>query len=140
MYSKIFRVIWIISFLAVLVVFFYAYAALQDTVHLGLGTLAVSRSGFFYFLLSLLALTNASGVASGKLLSDDFLKSWFYGLLASMHLFLIAALVFLAILNSNEQYDYSRLGPFVILAFGLFAGWMLALPVLGFFRRSKVRS
>ena len=123
-----------------LAVFFYAYAALQESVQLGLGALTVSRSGFFYLVLSLLALTNGSGVASGRLLSVDFIKSWFYGLLASMHLFLIAAMIFLAILNSNEQYDYSRLGPFVILSFVLFAGWLLALPILGLLRKSPVRS
>ena len=30
--------------------------------------------------------------------------------------------------NSNEKYDYTNLGPLLILSFVLFSGWILALP------------
>lgn len=126
MYSKIFKTIWVISLLAVTVTFLYAYATLPEAVSFGLGS--TTRGSFFYWALFLLGGMNCTAFILPKSLSRDALVAWFYGALATFHLFVIGIFVFIGIVNSNENYDYSRLGPMVIGSFVLFCGWLLALP------------
>lgn len=126
MYSKIFKTIWVISLLAATGTFLYAYATLPETVVFGLGT--TSRGSFFYAALILLTVMNSAAFILPKLLDSDTLIAWFYGALATFHLFAVSSFIFLGVINSNETYDYSRLGPMVIGSFALFCGWLLVLP------------
>ena len=135
MVLKIFKVIWIISLLAVCTVFFYAYSTLQDQISLGLDLPAISKSVFFYGFILILALFNGLAFGAIDLFGASWKKVWFYGLISVLHLFLAATFIFLAIVNSNERYDYNNLGPAVIGSFILFALWILAFPFIPLIHR-----
>ena len=126
MYSKIFKTIWVISLLVVMGTFLYAYATLPEVVRFG--EAGAGRSLFFYSVLTLLALLNGSAFLLPKYLPGDAVVSWFFGSLATFHLFAISALILLGVINSSERYDYSGLGPVVTGSFVIFCSWMLALP------------
>lgn len=138
MVSKIFKVLWIISLLAAVAVFFYTYASLQEVVNLGVDELPFSRTGFFYGSLAILVLFNGLSFPVRTLVSSDLRLGWFYGLLVCLHLFLSATFIFIGILNSNEKYDYLQLGPAVIGSFSLFCGWILLFPVVLLYERSRL--
>ena len=128
MIARIFKVIWIISLISVSLVFFYTYAAIQSDVNLGVNLQSFDKETFFYLTVALIGLFNMLAFPVQRILKSDFNISWFYGLLACLHFFLISILIVLSVINSNEKYDYTNLGPLLILSFVLFSGWILALP------------
>ena len=128
MIARIFKVIWIISLISVSLVFFYTYAAIQSDVNLGVNLQSFDKETFFYLTVALIGLFNMLAFPVQRILKSDFHISWFYGLLACLHFFLISILIVLSVINSNEKYDYTNLGPLLILSFVLFSGWILALP------------
>lgn len=136
MVFRIFKVIWIISLIAVCGVFFYAYSALPDQVSLGTENNALSKSAFFYLFIGVLALFNGTAFSVSRLIRQPWKLSWYFGMLSCLHLFLISTFIFLAILNSSERYDYSRLGPTVIGSFIVFVLWIAAFPMVPFFTKS----
>jgi len=135
MVSKVFKVLLIISLLAVSAVLFYTYASLGETVRLGDGAPVFSRSGFFYTSLGIIVLFNFLAFPLMKILRTDLQKAWYSGFLICLHLFLSAIFIFTAILNSNEKYDYSRLGPAVYGSVILLCVWILLYPALLFYQR-----
>lgn len=124
MYSKVLKVVWIISMLAASATLFYAYAGLQENVVMGWGGLVLDRSGLFYAVLLLMAVFNTSAILVSRLGFHQSVVGWYYGLLATLHLFLITVFIVVAILNSQEKYDFVNLGPMVIGTFLLFIGWL----------------
>lgn len=128
MIARIFKVIWIISLISVSLVFFYTYAAIQSDVNLGVNLQSFDKETFFYLTVALIGLFNMLVFPVQRILKSDFNISWFYGLLACLHFFLISILIVLTVINSNEKYDYTNLGPLLIMSFALFSGWILALP------------
>ena len=135
MVSKVFKVIWIISLLAVVSVLFYTYAALGEQVSLGSGLPVISRSGFFYGALAVLTVFNAMSFPVMSMLKTALQQAWFYGLLICLHLFMSSVFIFAGILNSNEKYDYSRLGPAVYGSFALFCIWIVLYPIVLIYQR-----
>ena len=136
MISKVFKVIWIITFLMVCAVFFYAYSAFPDQVSLGFGEAVISKSVFFYSSVILIALFNGLAFTVVRFLKEDWKKSWFYGLLCCFHIFLSSTFIFIAILNSNERFDYLRLGPALAGSLILLVGWVLTIPLWIYFNRN----
>lgn len=136
MVLKVFKVIWIISLLAVCAVFFYAYSTLQEQVVLGMDIPTISKTLFFYSFISIIAVFNGIAFGALKIFGDYWKRAWFYGLLTTLHLFLSATFIFLAIINSNERYDYGNLGPTVVGSFVIFILWILAFPVIPLLTRS----
>lgn len=126
MYSKVLKVVWIISMLAVLATLFYTYAGLSENMTLGLLEASLNKDWFFYFSLLLLAVFNATAFVLPRFLALERLIGWYYGLLSTLHLFLLSVFIFVYIINSQEKYDYTRLGPMVYGAFLLFMAWLLA--------------
>jgi len=137
MVFKIFKVIWIISLLAVCGVFFYAYSSMQDQVSLGMGQGGFSKTLFFYVAVSVIALFNGLSFTLFRMIELQWKKTWYYGLLITLHLFLSSVFIFLAILNSNEKYDYSNLGPTVIGSLVIFFGWIITYPLVPFFHKTS---
>lgn len=135
MLSKVFKVIWIITLLMVCGVFFYAYSALQEKVSLGTDTLIVSKTVFFYLSVVLIAVFNGLAFSVVRFLKEDWKKSWFYGVLSCLHVFLSSTFIFIAILNSNERFDYLRLGPAITGALVLLIGWLLSFPAWNYFNK-----
>jgi hypothetical protein len=117
-------------------VFFYAYSAFPDQVSLGFGEAVISKSVFFYSSVILIALFNGLAFTVVRFLKEDWKKSWFYGLLCCFHIFLSSTFIFIAILNSNERFDYLRLGPALAGSLILLVGWVLTIPLWIYFNRN----
>lgn len=130
MYSKVLKVVWIISMVAAVATFFYSYASLQDLVSFGLEGVIIGKNTFFYISLLLLALFNTTAFIFPRLVNAEILRAWYYGLVAVFHLFLCSVFILVAILNSDERYDYTSVGPMVYGSFILLMGWILAFPIL----------
>ena len=136
---KMFKAGWFLSLLAVLTVFMLVYASLQETVVIQETDkiVSISRESFFYAILGVLAIINVVVFIFMKLYKkghEDFL-SWFFGLIIVINLFFIIALNFVNLYNSNEKFDYSRIGFLIYGSVGLILIWTIGWPVYSVFKR-----
>jgi hypothetical protein len=143
---KILKVIWVFSLLTVLGVFMYVYASLPENVVVNENpqTTTLSRETLFYIVLAVIAVANALVFAVTRIFSQkesDF-KAWFYGLIACANLFFVIGLSFISLYNSNEKYDFARLGIIIYGSVGLLLVWATSWPVYSalqkFFRKQPV--
>jgi hypothetical protein len=130
---KIFKVTWVFSLLAVLVVFMYVYASLPENVVVNenTGTTTLSRETLFYIMLAVISIANALVFPVSRIYTEkenDF-KSWVYGLIACANLFFVTGLSFISLYNSNEKYDFGRLGVIIYGSVGLLLVWGTSWPV-----------
>ena len=130
---KVLKVIWVFSLLTVLAVFMYVYASLPENVVVNENpqTIALSKEAVFYIALAVIAIANALVFAVSRIFSEkesDF-KAWFYGLIACANLFFVIALSFVSLYNSNEKYDFARLGVIIYGSVGLLLVWASSWPV-----------
>jgi hypothetical protein len=136
---KIFKGIWFLSLLIFLVVFIYDYAALPENITLSEGdsALSISRDGLFYAFIATVAIINMLVFVITRLFTekDSDFKSWFYGLVATLNLFFIVAISFIGLLNSNERFDYERIGIIIYGSVGLIVVWATGWPVFVFLRK-----
>ena len=136
---KILKVIWVFSMAATLASFMYVYAGLPENVVVNENpqTLALSRETFFYVALALIAISNALVFAVSRIFSEkesDF-KTWFYGLIACANLFFVIGLNFINLYNSNEKYDFARLGTIIYGSVVLMLLWAISWPVYRLVRK-----
>ena len=133
MIVKIFKGVWFLSLMATLAVFLYVYASLPEEVEVSGGqmAMALSRNVIFYLTLAVLSVLNALVVTFSKLYrqNNELFVAWFYGLVAFLHLFLIVALQFFNVFNSQENYDYSRLGVIIYTSITMVLIWFFIWPV-----------
>jgi hypothetical protein len=139
MVLKLFKAGWFVSLLAVLTVFMLVYASLQETliVRGGEEEVVISREVFFYAVLVILALINVVVFIFMKLYKkghEDFL-SWLFGLILVMNIFFIIALNFIYLYNSNEKYEYSRLGLVIYGSVALILIWTISWPLYSVSRK-----
>jgi len=130
---KILKVIWVFSLLTVLAVFMYVYASLPEQVVVNENpqTMALSKETVFYIALAVIAIANALVFSVSRIFSEkesDF-KAWFYGLMACANLFFVIGLSFISLYNSNEKYDFARLGVIIYGSVGLLLVWATSWPV-----------
>lgn len=134
---KIFKAVWFLSLLITLAVFLYIYASVPETLALGESGLRLSREGFFYVALAVMSIFNVLVFVVSRLYATNkfgFL-SWFYGLITCLNLFFIIILYFSHLFNSDERFDFARLGFAIYGSVGLIIGWSIAWPVILAFRR-----
>ena len=126
---KIFRSVWFLSVLAVLFVLLYQYAAWPEEVVIGQGEVnfvTLSRDSFFYACMIIVAFVNVS-VYIAKTFSrqiEEF-QAWFYGFIAVINFFLVIALSFVSLFNSNEDFRFDQIGFVIYGSIILVFGWML---------------
>lgn len=139
MILKISRGVWLISVLGALAALLYVYAALPETVFLSRAELSVnsiSREVFFYSVLAVLTLFNALVFAVGTVYEQDSsLRAWFNGLIVTFNIFIVVALFFVNSSNSNEKFDFSRIGVTIYSSVTLMAVWALSWPLALLFRK-----
>jgi hypothetical protein len=89
MILKIFKGVWFFSLVGLLVMFFYVYAGLPETVSLWEGEepVLVSKNGIFYFSLLLMAVVNMMVFIVRNLISknNEPFNTWFYGLIIAIN-------------------------------------------------------
>lgn len=144
MILKISRGVWLISVLGALAALLYVYAALPETVFLSRAELSVnsvSRELFFYSVLAVLTLFNSLVFAVGTIYNQDYaLRGWFNGLIVTFNLFIIVALFFVNSSNSNEKFDFSRIGVTIYSSVALMAVWALSWPLILLFRKFSTKA
>lgn len=110
----------------------------QETVE---GSFRISRETFFYMVLALLTIINVLVFIIARIMvrSEDF-KSWFYGLVITFNIFFMVGIGFVALYNSGEAYDYSRLQPVMYGSIGLLLLWSFAWPLYVSYKRLAGKS
>jgi len=130
----------IISIIALVFVFFIAYAGLPEQVLVlldneGNPTQYIGRNMFFYGTLSFLIITNLLFYVFGNLLrKSTHIQTqtgvkFIFSLAIIVNIFFAVALTFLGILNGQENFDYSSFAPFIYFSIGLFVAWVVAFMV-----------
>jgi hypothetical protein len=130
---KILKVIWVFSLLGTMASFMYVYAGLPENVVVNENpqTITLSKEAVFYIALAVIAVANALVFAVSRIFSkkeEDF-KAWFHGLIACANLFFVIGLSFISLYNSNEKYDFARLGVIIYGSVGLLLVWATSWPV-----------
>ncbi|NOS90381.1 MAG: hypothetical protein HOP30_00520 [Cyclobacteriaceae bacterium] len=140
---KVFKAIWFLSLLIFLGVFMYNYAGLPEVVNLVDSIdspLSLSREALFYSLLAVAAILNVFVFIISKLYSSnpDF-KSWFYGLITTLNIFLIIGVNFVTLFNSAEKFDYSRIGNIIYGSLLLVVLWVAAWPIYSLVKKISAK-
>lgn len=138
---KIFRAIWFLSMLAMLASLLLTYGFLPETVLIQeTDHVMVSKEVIFYSVLVLSAILNTLVYVVSKFYpKDEALRTWFHGLIITINIFLIIALSYLNVYNSQEKYDYSRIGFIVYGSVWLVVGWVITLPLIKFLYRKNIQ-
>jgi hypothetical protein len=142
MVLKVFKAVWFLSVLIVLTDLLYVYASLGEVVTVqetGQGRIDLDRNTFFYIVMVILALSNAL-VYTGKLFryQEDF-RTWFYGLIISLNIFFVVAMSLVALYNSSEHFDYTRIGFVIYGSVVLVIGWAMSWPVYKIFKGTSAK-
>jgi hypothetical protein len=130
---KILKGVWFFSVLALLVMFFYVYAGLPETVMLWdfPQQISLSRNGLFYLSIALIAMLNATVYLVRQVTTKESgFASWFYGMIATVNIFFIAILGLIHVFNGGERYDYSRMAPAIYGSLILVSVWLISWPVI----------
>jgi hypothetical protein len=136
---KIFKAVWFLSIIAVTGVLFYVYASLPESVLFSESDpgISMSRQGLFYITLILLTLINFLVLLFAKLYRHSFdeLVTWFYGQIICLNVFFVIVLCYVSLFNSQEKFDYERLGVIIYGSIGLIVIWAASWPVYLFSRK-----
>ena len=140
---KIFKAVWFLSVLVVLVNLLYAYAGLPVDVVIsesGPAPFLISRENYFYLAAGLIAIVNSLVFVVNNLYrSDADFRTWFYGLVMCLNFFFIVAMNFISLYNSGDEFDYSKIEYLILGSTGLFVVWALGWPVYTLYRKFYVK-
>ena len=140
---KIFKAVWFLSMLAVLVNLLFTYAGLPLDVVVnenGGSFISVGKDNFFYLAASLIAIINALVFVVNKFYDKEMdFRTWFYGLVICLNFFFVVALNFITLYNSGDEFDYSRIEYLILGSTGLFVVWALGWPVYSLYKKIYVK-
>ena len=142
MILTVFKVVWFVSLLAMTGVFIYCYASWPQVVNFSEqeGTATLDKGTLFYSCLALVAVFNALVFVVSRMKYSDAFSTWFYGLVASFHAFLVSGFIFITIFNSQEKYDYSMVGPTLYASIILLILWSASWPVYSLYIRFSTQA
>lgn len=132
---RIAKGVWFVSLLAAVGGLLYSYASFPEIIQLNNApdgsVQTMQRSQLFYATLGLLALFNAMVFVVNKLMAqgDQFFQSWFYGLVVFFNLFILVSLQFFNLFNSQEKFDYDRIGFIIYGSVALIILWASLWPI-----------
>jgi len=133
MADKIFKAVWFLSLMAVLVTLLYTYASLPESIQLREGGTMqwISRNGLFYLALAILGLSNALVFAVGRLVpaGEPYFRPWFYMLIVFFNVFIIVSLQFFSLYNSAEKFNYDNIGFIIYGSVSLLVVWVTLWPL-----------
>ena len=119
-------------------VFLYNYASLpEEIVFSDTNTFSISRNAVFYLALGLLAIINSliyivPQIFPGR---EPFFLGWFFGLVTFLNLFIIVALQFISLYNSQERFNYQSIGYIIYGSLAMVVLWSSLWPIYGLMRR-----
>jgi len=134
-----FKAVWFLSVLVVLVNLLYVYAALPPEVVIQeevAGQTHASKELLFYLVTAALVVINVLVYFTRNLFerNEDF-RAWFHGLIITINIFFVFAMSFVQLYNSAERYDYSRLQAIIYGSVGLMVLWAVSWPLYSIFRK-----
>lgn len=138
---KLLKGIWFVSMVVALGTLLYVYAGLPQDVVVQSGdgrNVSISNEAFFYVVMMFLAIANVMVFVTGKLFEreEDF-RTWFYGLITTLNIFFVIALVYISQFNSNERFDYGRIAVLIYGSVALIVLWAAVWPGYLIFRRLR---
>ncbi|MBT1705412.1 hypothetical protein [Chryseosolibacter indicus] len=138
MVLKIFKAAWFLSVLAVLANLLYVYAGLPQDVIIqdeASARVIIGKEFFFYVLTGLILFVNLLVYVIGKVYRDEDFKSWFNGLIITINAFFIIGMSLVQVYNSNEAFNYQKIGFIIYATVALVVVWALGWPLYTLFRR-----
>lgn len=140
---KIFKAVWFLSMLAVLVNLLFTYASLPLDVVVnenGGSFVSVGKDNFFYLAAALIAVINALVFVVNKFYDKEMdFRTWFYGLVICLNFFFVVALNFISLYNSGDEFDYSRIEYLILGSTALFVVWALGWPVYSVYKKISAK-
>ena len=140
---KIFKAVWFLSMLVVLVNLLYTYAGLPIEVVInenGGSSVSLGKDNYFYLVSTVIALVNALVfVVNNVYRKDPDFRTWFYGLVICLNFFFVVSLNFISLYNSGDEYDYSKIEFLIVGSTGLFVLWALGWPLYSLYRKIYVK-
>jgi len=138
---KLLKGIWFVSMVTALGTLLYVYAGLPQDVIVqreGGENVSISNEAFFYIVMMFLAISNVMVFVTRKLFQreEDF-RTWFYGLITTLNIFFVIALVYISQFNSNERFNYERVAFLIYGSVALIVLWASLWPAYLIFRRLK---
>lgn len=141
---KLLKAVWFLSMVLALMALLYVYATLPQEVVVqddGNARVSISNEAFFYGVMVFIAVTNVMVFIIGKIFkTQSDLRTWFYGLIASLNLFFIVAINFISLYNSAERFDFNRIAFVIYGSVALVVISSVAWPVYLLFRRTSSKS
>ena len=139
MVLKLSKGLWLVSALGVLATLLFVYAGLpEDVVVMQSGSDFgyLGREAFFYLVLVAITLTNAFVfLVSALYKKDEALKIWVNGLIVILNIFFMVSLFLINAINSNEKFDFTRIGFLVYGSVALIGVWATAWPIFVLIRK-----
>ncbi len=133
MIVKISKAVWAVSLLAAVGVLLFTYAGFPEEIIINENPAGqaqtISRNELFYAALILMTLINVTIFLVNRLISEALFRAWFYGVLITLNLFIVVALEFFNLFNSQERFDYERIGYIIYGSVILIVVWALVWPV-----------
>jgi hypothetical protein len=130
---KFSRAAWFLSILTALAALLFAYASLPEDVIVfqeGSEFIYTGKEMFFYSSLLIIALINSMVfLVSALYKSNEPLRTWFNGQMSVLNLFFIISLLLINAINSNEKFNFERIGFIIYGSVILIALWALSWPV-----------
>lgn len=140
---KIFKAVWFLSMLGVLLILLYCYAGLPMDVVVnenGGSLISVGRDAFFYMAASLVALVNSLVFVVNRFYTKELdFRTWFYGLVICLNFFFVVALNFISLYNSGDAFDYSRIEYLILGSTFLFVVWALGWPIYSVYKKFYIK-
>jgi hypothetical protein len=136
---KLLKGIWFVSMMVAFTTLLYVYAGLPQEVVVqneGGSNVSISNEVFFYVVMMFLAISNVMVFVISKVFQreGDF-RAWFHGLIMTLNIFFVVALVYISQYNSNERFDYSRVSFLIYGSVSLIVLWAAFWPAYLIFKR-----
>lgn len=138
---KLFRAVWFLSVVVVLINLLYVYASLPEIVTVQeADRVLINREWLFYILMSVIVAINLL-VYLFKMVYQDVedVRSWFHGLIICINIFLILSMQALNVYNSTEMFDHSRVAFLLTASLGLVLLWAALWPLYLIFQKFFVK-
>jgi cytochrome c biogenesis factor len=125
--------------LTVLASLLYVYAGLPESVIVqeeATGKIIANREFFFYAVATILLIINVLIYIMSKVYrqDEDFL-TWFNGLIITINIFFIISMSLIQLYNSQENFNFSRIGFVIYGGVALVVIWALSWPIYVLFRK-----
>jgi hypothetical protein len=139
MVLKIFRAVWFLSVMAVLVRLLFGYAGWQDELVIQETEgeqLLIGKEALFYVAVGVIVMVNVVVYVFGKVYKrQEDLRTWIHGLITAINIFFIVGLSLIGVYNTYEKFDYSRINFIIYGSVGLIVLVALIWPVYAFYQK-----